>query len=382
LSPRYESPYFTPEFSLIAGQFRPSGRIVVARDSNAEAVGFLPVQKDGLVLKLVRPLGAPFVDYNGPIIKAGHEGMVPSMLRAVGASIYSFTGTPILAELPEEQASSETEDDQALKVNISESDPEISQTGAIVRNQVRAYVADLSEGWDIYLESCRSKFPKHFKKARRLWRQAEREVGSMELQFHEPSEEAFATLIGWKRDQFERTGLHDVLGAAWSRDMLLECLRTQNEHFGGVLTTLRCDGKLMAAEFGIRSGRVLHGWISGYNDEFHSYSPGMLLQTRLLEAAAENGIEHADLGMGADHYKKYYANRVMPVSLGVIPANNVQGALRCIAGTVWDEVENASFLGPASKLAGKFRRRMDVILSVETKFSKRAEGIVRAIKGA
>ncbi len=372
-NPAYQSPYFTPDFFQIVSKVRDDVKVIVAKDNNDNAVGFFPVQVSGVGLKLARPIGAPFSDYNGPILELGYEDLASQMLSECGAAVYSLTGIQVIDAISELPSDKTEIDDIRLEF------PVFSKMGLSVRGKANAFVADLSSGYDAYLEAQRSAFPKHFKKSRRLWRQAEKEAGKLELAFHEASIEALEQLIHWKQEQFLRTGLHDVLAPDWSQNMLKKCLDAQSSEFAGVLTTLRCDGELIAAEFGLRSGTLLHGWISGYNADFHQYSPGMLLQTRLLEAAAENGILTADLGVGAEHYKKYYASRFDLVCSGIIPATNSAGALRGIGGEVWHQLENAP-LGPISKFAGKLRRRLDVIFAVEQGFSARKNGVIQAFK--
>ncbi len=374
---RYKSPYFTPEFFQIVASVRDDSRLIVAREDSGEAVGFFPVQVSGMGLPLARPIGAPFADYNGPILREGYEQIAADMLTAAGCGVFSFSGMPVLGVdcLSEVEGKADTYN----LVDIQSCDPDLIKTGVIVRGQAPAFIADLSIGFEDYLESRRATFPRHFKNCRRLWRKTEKEAGALELTFHEPSLEALDTLIGWKQEQYERTGLHNVLSAKWARDMLRGCFEMQTPELAGVMTTLRCDGKLMAAEFGLRSGSLLHGWISGYNTEYHSYSPGMLLQKSLLEAAAREGVLTADMGVGAEHYKKYYASRLVPVCSGVIPANGIRGAMRGIGGEVWHQLESAP-LGPVSGMAGKLRRRLDVILSVERSFEGRKQGLLRAFK--
>ncbi|MFC7290964.1 GNAT family N-acetyltransferase [Hirschia litorea] len=376
-SERYQSPYFSPEFFQIVGAARDDVRLVLAHNEAGEAIGFFPVQVSGVGLPLARPVGAPFADYNGPVLRSGYEHIAADMLAQAGGAVYTFSGIPVLGV--DCLSEVEGEEDTYNLVDIQLCDPVLLKTGLNVRGQMPAFIADLSPGFETYLESRRSTFPRHFKNCRRLWRKTEKEAGPLQLTFHEPSIEALETLIGWKQEQYERTGLHNVLSAKWARDMLRGCFEMQTPEFAGVMTTLRCDGKLMAAEFGLRSGSLLHGWISGYNTEYHSYSPGMLLQKSLLEAAANAGILTADMGVGAEHYKKYYASRMVPVCNGVIPATGVKGAMRGIGGEVWHQLERAP-LGPVSGFAGKLRRRLDVILSVERSFEGRKQGLKRAFK--
>ena len=186
-------------------------------------------------------------------------------------------------------------------------------------------------------------------------RQAAREAGELEVCFHEPAPDILETLISWKREQYQRTGLHDVLAPDWSRAMLHACLTSESPILSGVLTTLRIDGKLAAIELGLRSHDVLHGWIAGYNQDFANYSPGILLQERLLQGACEAGIKRADLGGGAHHYKKYYGSDTVALSEGLVPACGFGGATRSMLGDAWMMLERAP-LGPAARFAGSARR--------------------------
>ena len=71
-------------------------------------------------------------------------------------------------------------------------------------------------GGEAAWERLRAGSPKRFKNIRRLEHKLEREVGPLAFAV-EDSREAFDQLLSWKRDQFARTGAHDVLHPAWSR---------------------------------------------------------------------------------------------------------------------------------------------------------------------
>ena len=343
---RFSSPYYSYDFTRAVGECRADARVIVA-DGVAGPRVFIPVHITGV--GLARPIGAPFSDSNGPIFCAGDEALIPEILKQAGVFAFRYNGV----------------EDSA------------GEFQSFHRNAFEAYYADLGIGFDDYLEARRSAYPKHFKKARRLGRQAAREAGELELRFHEDATETLDSLIIWKREQYRRTGLHDVLAPKWARDMLRKLHKIESDSISGVLTTLRIGGQLAAAEFGLRSGEVLHGWISAYNPSFSSYSPGMLLQQRLLEAAFESGITRADLGSGAGHYKKYYASNTIELHDGVIPSNGVIGAARGAFSNAWHSIEHAK-LGSASDYAGKIRRRLDNILAVETTLGGRMRGFARA----
>ena len=342
----YLSPFYAPEFASITGQCREDARVIVAHDENAQAFAFLPVQemeKSGLV----RPLGAPFCDSAGPILRLSKHCILPNILRLARITAYRYQGFDGVGR----DSSTTAEHDNAFFVNFD-------------------------QPFDAYLEARRSSFPKHFKQVRRLNRQVEREIGKIEFSFHAPSEEVLSQLIEWKRAQFQQTGLHDVLKPDWTRKMLFLCMNSNEIGFQGVLSTMHIDGKLAATELGIRSHNVLHSWISGYNQDFRSYSPGILLQQRLLEAACEADIQRVDLGTGAEHYKKYYATHERPLQTGVVHAASLSGEMRRTLSRVWSQLERSPVLpGKATGL----RKRMDNILSSERDLPNRMRGLIKAI---
>lgn len=339
----YDNPFFAPEFALAVGALREDARVMVARTPRGVEL-ILPVQvsRSGLA----RPLGAPMCDVNGPIATKDGAEMLGRALAKAGIGAYAFTGWP---------------------------EPHVSRSVKL-RAREGSAVADLRGGFAAWLETQRDLNPKHFKKMRRLARQGEKDFGPETVTFGPASADDLAALIQWKRRQFLSTRRHDVLGAVWTRGLLQACAAHTGPEFGGVMATLRYGGKLAAAEFGLRSGGTLHGWIAGYDPAFASCSPGLVLEERLLERAAAAGIRQAVLGTGEGHYKKYYASFYTPVDDGVVMA---RGA-RALAAGLLHAVERGGF-GPASKLAGRTRRRMDVVLAVETRMADQVRGVTRAL---
>lgn len=340
---RCDSPFLAPEFALAVGLLRTDARILQARTARGiELILPMQVSRSGLA----RPLGAPMCDVNGPIATRDGVGMLGCALAKVGIGAYAFTGW---------------------------AEPHVAR-GVKLRSREGSAVADLRGGFAAWLEEQRDLYPRHFKKMRRLARQGEKDFGAETVTFGPARAEDLATLVAWKRDQFLATRRHDVLGAKWTRGLLDVCAAHTGESFGGVMATLRYNGKLAAAEFGLRSGGTLHGWIAGYDPAFGSCSPGLVLEEKLLEQAAAAGITQAVLGPGEGHYKKYYASFFTPVDDGVVTARGV----RAMAAGLLHATERGPF-GPAARLAGRARRRMDVILAVETRMRDQMRGLARAI---
>jgi hypothetical protein len=84
------------------------------------------------------------------------------------------------------------------------------------------------------------------------------------------------------------------------------------------------------------------------------------------------------LGTGEAHYKKHYASFHEPSDEGVVLAAGVSGGARAMAAGLLHAVEQGRF-GPASRLATRTRRRLDVILAVETSVGGQLAGVRRAL---
>jgi CelD/BcsL family acetyltransferase involved in cellulose biosynthesis len=348
--PRLDSPFLSPDFTRCAGAVRDDARVLVLRDERGAPQLFLPLQlsRSGLA----RPLGAPMCDVAGPVAVLGAAELLSHTLGHAGLAAYAFAGWPAAPQA------------KGVKLRLTDA----------------SAVADLANGFDAFLETQRATHPKHFKKMRRLARQAEKDFGAATVTFGPASAEDLVQLINWKREQYARTHRHDVLGPDWTRALLAACAVSHDADFAGVMATLRYDGKLAAAEFGLRSGATLHGWIAGYDPAFASCSPGLILQERLLEHAAASDVTRAVLGTGEGHYKKYYTSFVELVDEGVVAAAGLAGGARALAAGLLLAVEQGRF-GPASRLALRTRRRMDVILAVETSMGGQVRGLARAIGG-
>lgn len=174
-------------------------------------------------------------DVNGPIATPDARERIGQVLAKAGIATYAFSGWP----------------------NVQ------ARRGLNLRKREGSAMGDLSRRLAAWREAQRDLHPKHFKKMRRLARQGEKDFGAETVTFGPASAEDLAKLIDWQREQFRRTRRHDVLGAAWTRGLLEACAAHQGDRFAGVMATLRYDGRLAAAAFGLRSGRVLHGWIAG-----------------------------------------------------------------------------------------------------------------------
>ena len=263
----YDSPFFDLDFAELISRARADVRVAVAHDEKG-LLGYWPlhVRPD----KWARAIGGAFSDWHGPIMRADQHGFRPEdILRLVGLKGMTANGLrpPGLA---------------------ANSGGEISACG----------MACTPDGGDAYRALMRSLHPKHFKNLRRAERLIERDFGAMEITIDDMSVDAFDWVMETKQAQYLRTGKHNVLGPAWTQDMMA-ALRTERfPRLRGRLSTLRLGGKLAAAEFDLLSDKIVHGWITVFDHEYANYSPGHLLMLAVICDMENTGHEICDVGAG------------------------------------------------------------------------------------
>jgi len=347
---RYDDPFFDPEFARLIGDLRDDTYIAVAFGEGLTGpVAFWPlhVRPGGWT----RPIGGPFSDWHGPVIRLGLTLDPAEMLK--GAGLTGFTAFGMMAHLSEGH----------------------------IETRVGANMTDLSAGFDAFLENQRQQFPKHFKKIRRMQRNMERDFADITYHIDDQSTEAFDWVMSRKSEQFVRTGKHDVLGPDWAQKMMTRLRRHKSERLSARLSTLRFDGRIAAAEFNLQSDTVMHGWITAFDPEFHYYSPGYMLQHEILRRMPDMGLYTYDAGPGLDYYKKYYCNYQLPVEEGPLRAAEGGRAMPRVLPSTWRAME-AALPARAAQIMGKVRRRTDQIMLSETTLGGRARGFVSALKPA
>ena len=217
---------------------------------------------------------------------------------------------------------------------------------------------------EAYLERLRAASPKRFKNLRRLDSKLERERGAIELVAGDTDPASLQTVLAWKRDQFRRTGVHDVLGPGWSRAFIEEAFRSHVEEARGLLITLKVDGKVVAGHFGLRSASTYHPQIAAFDPAFAAYSPGIVLITRAIRAMTGLALDRYELSGGCGHYKASFASEAAPLKEGLVSA----GSPRLGA---WAQ----------PTLLMRAGRRFDRIVETELTLAGRLGGIAGALQG-
>jgi CelD/BcsL family acetyltransferase involved in cellulose biosynthesis len=323
--PAYASPYFDPRYTLAAGAVAPHARVAVLHRAG-RPVGFFPFQKRG---GLVQPLGAPMTDYHGVVAAPGERIDLPALLAGLGVRVFRFSG---------------------LKTEA------LSGAGRTAAHP--AMVADLSSGFEPWLEGRQALHPRFFKGKRRAARAIVRDLGPLRLDWSRDGRGLLDHVVQLKRAQYRRTRRHDVFACGWTERLLRRLAEARDADFGLTFAALYAGDTLVGAELGLMSGSVHHLWLPVYAREHARYGPGMQMTIESLRAAAEAGLTRVDFGRADAGYKAYFAEPAGTVAEGAVRAAGVSAAAReaLLAAA-------PSTLGP---LGERLRRRIDVIAACET----------------
>ena len=216
---------------------------------------------------------------------------------------------------------------------------------------------DLAEGFAEYARCRREAGSDAVHRQGQKSRKLTREVGPLDFVFDADDEEAYAVLLRWKSDQYNRTGLTDVFSFPWTLELLTKLREQRGAEFSAPLTVLRAGDKIAAACLSLRSRGVLHSWFTAYNPELSSYSPGLALFVRMAEEAQQLGIHKIDLGRGEERYKWSLASGNVEVCEGSVSSRSLATLLRASWRQTRDWV-NRSPLAGSTKLLKPIREWM------------------------
>ena len=283
--PRFESPYFCPEFTQAVGSVRDDVR-VVAIENDGRPAGFFPHQR--AAWGRGSPVGGALSDYHGVIAMPEAEWSVVELMRAAGLSVWSF-------------------------------DHLVDTTGRFA-----PYVtASAAASPQIDLASFEAP-PDFARKARKL----ARELGELSFSLHAPGSAALERLFEWKSEQYRRTGLADAFGVRWTGELLRRLMGIEARGFAGTCSVLRAGDEIVAVHAGMRTRDVLHWWFPTYDSRYAAYSPGIILLLRMAETAAALGIGKIDLGKGDARYKRSLMTGTAPLREGCVELPSLAAAAR------------------------------------------------------
>ncbi len=319
-NPSLRSPFFRPEFGLVVANVLPRNQVAVMR-REGEPIAFWPFER--LSKHRAGPLGGMMSDYQGIIAAPDTEFDARAILRACGLRGYEF--------------------DHLLvgQTSLSRFKGSVSESRFIdVGGGLEGYVARRGSTSEDY----RRGLQKH--------RKALREYSTIELQLDDRSEEAFRRLVSWKSEQFQQTGASNIFSRSCTVSLLSALREQRSAAFAGMVSSLRIGGDLAAVSYFLRSGLVLHGWVSAYNRAYSRHSPGILLLLELIKRADELGISMVDLGKGDEPYKIHFMTGSCLLAEGSIETSGAVTVARRMALRAKDRIM-ASPLRPAGRAAAR-----------------------------
>lgn len=341
-NPALASPYFRPEFARVAGRVSPRAAVAVF-SRGGRPVGFFPHQKRG---SAVQPLAAPMNDYHGVIGRPGTTPSLEEVSEALGAARLNLTAWVGETGLGEDR--------RTVQVELGEA------------------------GYDGWYAERRTTHGKFFKDKERARRSMEAELGSLRVERGLRDPALLDWLIDLKRDQYQRTGRHDIFACGWTADLLHALLREEGGDFGASMAALWAGDRLTAVEYSLHAGDQYHFWFPGYEPSLSRCSPGILLSMDTMRLAADAGYRTFDFGFEGEHYKKYFCNGfkvvreavVLKPGLGAAMSQAAVGALNLAGGDRGD------------RLRTSVRRRWAAIEACETTPGARMKGAMQAAGAA
>jgi len=341
----YASPFLDPDFARLIGKVRNDVSVFVEQDQDG-LLAYWPMHIG--MGGWARAVGGSFSDRNGPVVRADANIDISRFLCDHNISGFRTTGLVLCDQI------------EASPVET-----------------VYANISDLAQGWTQFAATQKQVHTKFFKKIARLHRKLAKEHSEVVFTFDDKCPKMFERLITIKRQNFAHTRRHDVLRPIWVKQMLDQLRQGACPDLKTILSTLRVDGQLAAAEFNIQSGDLLHGWLVAFAPEFGKYSPGMLLTHKILQALPEHGLRYYDAGAGHGHYKKYFANSQSPIAYGPFRPQDRVSNLVSILGETWSFMEDNTPENMAKNLE-RVRRRTDQILATEITMKQRVLGFSKA----
>lgn len=258
--------------------------LIVYADGHPAA--FMPVQRRPDVagrLGAWEPAGGLMSDYFGLVAEPSLQVDMGQALRESGLSLLAFTHL----------------DAVQLQHGLQGEEPRIG-----LQTHIEAPV---EEFWSRLRQSDK----KFVGDTERRERKLVKDHGELcfELESSEPAAD-LRTLIALKCAQYERTSRQQApLFEQGNVDLLFRLLDERSPQCTGMLSTLKIDGRMIAAHFGLRCHATLHYWFPVYDPAYAAYAPGRILFRRVLEASALQGVRCIDRGEGDTQAKRDFANR-------------------------------------------------------------------------
>ncbi|MEV5408696.1 GNAT family N-acetyltransferase [Thermopolyspora sp. NPDC052614] len=339
-SPTLDNPFLSVEFALAMDRLRTYVRLAVIEDGG-RIVGFLPFERHSFGIG--KPLGTWLTTCHGLIAEPDLRLDARHLLRACGLNVFDFD-------------------------HMVAGQPTWQPFESAVRE---APIMDFTEGFEPYINQVKINSPKNYKTVRYKERKLGREQGEIRFEWasHDPA--VMKTLLGWKSDQYRRTGRVDRFAQPWIVRLIDEMHALDTPGFGGVLTMIYAGDTPVAGHFGLRTETALVGWFPAYDVEFARYSPGIMHHLHMAEHAAGSGLLYVDMGKGGREYKSWLKNNAVLVAEGRVSRPSAAAAVHWMGRAPVNKARNIVVERPqlyrlADRLLKRFGRVRTSLLQSDT----------------
>ncbi len=328
-SPDLDSPYFSPEWTAHVAAVRKDVQVAVLHDNSQKIAGFLPLQRPKG--RVAVPVGGALNDYQGIIAAPYFEADLGTAMRDCSIGRFDFSHIPANQQV----------------------------FGRHAHIDHGSHVIDLSGGLESYRQMRVEHGSSESKRARKRKRKLEREIGPVRIETYSKDGETFAQLLRWKRAQYKNTCIPDVFANRWTVDLVHNLFEAGGPgRFGGSLFLLFAGDQIVAANFCLADGDILHAWFVAHDPKFARYSPGQILFESMIDTFADSHIREIDLGAGDYRFKTSLASFRRPMNAGFVAGCPVSAMIRAAEYKTRNWIEGLE-LGKASLLPGKAMRRFD-----------------------
>lgn len=339
-SPALDNPFLSVEFALAMDRLRDYVRLAVIEDAN-RIVGFLPFERHAFGIG--KPLGTWLTTCHGLISEPDLRLDARALLRSCGLTVFDFD-------------------------HMVAGQPTWKEFESAIRE---APIMDFTAGFQAYLDQVKANSPKNYKTIRYKERKLGREQGELRFEWASRDTRTMRILMGWKSDQYRRTGRVDRFAQPWIVRLIDELHAVETPDFGGVLTMLYAGDTPVAGHFGLRTATTMVGWFPAYDVEYARYSPGITHHLHMAEHAAANGLLHVDMGKGGREYKSWLKNNAVLVSEGRVSRPSAAAAVHWMGRAPVNKarnivVERPSLYRLADRLLKRFGRVRTSLLHSES----------------
>lgn len=279
----------------------PYVRICRLQDADGRAA-FFPFQyrsKGHRIFGIGERLGRESSDYFGLVAESGFRISPERLLRLAGLRSLSFT------HLEESQSAFGLSGDQ-------------TEIGHCI---------EIPSGGDTFWAQKRQEDKKFVLDTERRERKLSEKYGALAFTFQsDQPAEVVAEIICRKRNQYQRTGVKDVLAQQDTQKALQALSGCRDPQCTGVASTLFAGSTWVASHFGLRCLDRLHYWFPVYNPELKNFAPGRLLLKQIIDHAGTLGLTMIDRGAGDSQAKRDLATTTHNFHSGLWQLNDIVAA--------------------------------------------------------